>query len=238
MKISVLTMFPQMFDSFLESPLVQRALKKQIAEIEIMDIKEHVQGSYRDIDESPYGGGNGMVIRCDAVLPLLAGIRTEQSHVIALTPAGNTFVQKTARQMMAYDHLILIAGHYEGLDQRIIEEADECISIGDYVLSGGELPAMVMIDSLIRLKEGILREGSPEDESFENDRLEYPQYTKPAVYEGKEVPSVLLSGNHEKIRTWRKKESLRMTMRYRPDLLEKREPDEEEQEFIKQISHE
>ena len=238
MKISVLTMFPQMFDGFLCSPLVQRALKKQIAEIEIMDIKEYVQGSYRDIDESPYGGGNGMVIRCDAVLPVLNRIRTEQSHVIVLTPAGNTFVQKTARRLMTADHLILIAGHYEGLDQRIIEEADECISIGDYVLSGGELPAMVIMDSLIRLKEGILREGSSEDESFENDRLEYPQYTKPAVYEGKEVPSVLLSGNHEKIRIWRKKESLRLTMRYRPDLLEIREPDEEEQEYIRQINNE
>ena len=240
MKITILTMFPQLFDGFLQSPVVQRAIRRESLELEIVDIKEFAPGSFRHIDDSPFGGGAGMVMRCQPVLDALRYVKGEEggapaSVTVALSPAGTVFCQKTARRYKDLDHLILICGHYEGMDERIYRHADEELSIGDYILTGGEIAAMAVADAVIRLLPGALRDKSTEEESFENGLLEYPQYTQPAVFEGEAVPEVLLSGNHEKIRKWRLKESLRRTMERRPDLLAGRILTEEEEEFLREL---
>ena len=225
MKITILTMFPQMFDSFREGPVVQRAIRKGSLELSVVDIKDFAPGSFRHIDDSPFGGGAGMVMRCQPVLDALRSVRGsaesfQNTIVAALSPA---------------DHLILICGHYEGMDERIYRHVDEEISIGDYVLTGGEIAAMAVSDAVIRLLPGALRSESTSEESFENGLLEYPQYTQPAVCEGEAVPEVLLSGNHARIRRWRLKESLRRTLERRPDLLEGRQFTEEEIALLEEI---
>ena len=240
MKITILTMFPQLFDGFQQSPVVQRAIRRESLELEIVDIKEFAPGSFRHIDDSPFGGGAGMVMRCQPVLDALRYVKGEEggapaSFTVALSPAGTVFCQKTARRYKELDHLILICGHYEGMDERIYRHADEELSIGDYILTGGEIAAMAVADAVIRLLPGALRDKSTEEESFENGLLEYPQYTQPAVFEGEAVPEVLLSGNHEKIRKWRLKESLRRTLERRPDLLAGRILTEEEEEFLREL---
>ena len=246
MKISILTMFPQLFDSFLQGPVLQRAIRKESLQMEIIDIKDFAPGSYRHIDDSPFGGGAGMVMRCQPVLDALryaqgTGEGSPQSGTVvsaAMTPAGRRFDQKTARRYAQLDHLILICGHYEGMDERIYSHVDEQISIGDYILTGGEIAAMAVSDAVIRLLPGAIRDGSTSEESFENGLLEYPQYTQPAVYEGEVVPEVLLSGHHEKIRRWRLRESLRKTYQLRPDLLCGRELTAEEAEILEELAKE
>ncbi len=238
MKITVVTMFPELFDSFLSGPLIARSLEKKLAEIRIVDIKEYADGSFRHIDDSPFGGGAGMILRCEPVIRALRDVRSEDSHTILFSPAGNAYSQKKAHELADMPDLVLLCGHYEGIDARAEEEADELLSIGDYVLSGGEIPAMAVIDSIIRLKEGIIRSASTEDETFETGLLEYPQYTKPRDFEGKTVPEVLLSGNHEKIRLWKRKESLRRTLRNRPDLLENFAWSEEDRKLLEEIKEE
>ena len=250
MKITILTMFPQMFDSFREGPVVQRAIRKGSLELSVVDIKEFAPGSFRHIDDSPFGGGAGMVMRCQPVLDALRSVRwsaesgsaesgsavsSRSTIVAALSPAGRQFTQKEAHRLSQVSHLILICGHYEGMDERIYRHVDEEISIGDYVLTGGEIAAMAVSDAVIRLLPGALRSESTSEESFENGLLEYPQYTQPAVCEGEAVPEVLLSGNHARIRRWRLKESLRRTMDRRPDLLEGRQFTEEEIALIEEI---
>ena len=250
MKITILTMFPQMFDSFREGPVVQRAIRKGSLELSVVDIKEFAPGSFRHIDDSPFGGGAGMVMRCQPVLDALRSVRgsaesgsaesgsavsSRSKIVAALSPAGRQFTQKQAHRLSELDHLILICGHYEGMDERIYRHVDEEISIGDYVLTGGEIAAMAVSDAVIRLLPGALRSESTSEESFENGLLEYPQYTQPAVCEGEAVPEVLLSGNHARIRRWRLKESLRRTMERRPDLLEGRQFTEEEITLLEEI---
>lgn len=269
MKITILTMFPQLFDGFRDGPVVQRAIRKGILELEIVDIKEFAPGSFRHIDDSPFGGGAGMVMRCQPVLDALRSVKNRSggdgascndeesasrscdygtspscedgtSHIseemtVAMTPAGRPFDQKTAHRLSELAHLILICGHYEGMDERIYRHVDEEISIGDYVLTGGEIAAMVVSDAVIRLLPGALRGESTSEESFENGLLEYPQYTQPAVYEGEAVPEVLTSGNHARIRRWRLKESLRRTLERRPDLLEGRHFTEEELALLEEI---
>lgn len=238
MKISILTMFPGMFDSFLQGPVLQRALRKESLQIEIVDIKEFSPGSFRHIDDSPFGGGAGMVMRCQPVLDALKSVKDEKSVSAAMSPAGRLFDQKTARRYAQLDHLILLCGHYEGMDERIYRHVDEEISIGDYILTGGEIAAMAVSDAVIRLLPGAIRGESTSEESFENGLLEYPQYTQPAVYEGEAVPEVLLSGNHEKIRKWRLRESLKRTLARRPDLLEGREMSAEEADIIAELMRE
>ena len=238
MKISILTMFPGMFDSFLMGPVLQRALRKESLQIEIVDIREFSPGSFRHIDDSPFGGGAGMVMRCQPVLDALKSVKDEKSVSAAMSPAGRLFDQKTARRYAQLDHLILLCGHYEGMDERIYRHVDEEISIGDYILTGGEIAAMAVSDAVIRLLPGAIRGESTSEESFENGLLEYPQYTQPAVYEGEAVPEVLLSGNHEKIRKWRLRESLKRTLARRPDLLEGREMSAEEADIIAELMRE
>ena len=220
MKITILTMCPEMFDSFRTSAVIRKAETKENLELEVIDFRDYVQGSFRKIDDSPYGGGRGMIIRCEPVIRALEEIQTENSYTVLLSPAGKRFDQKMARAFSEKEHLILICGHYEGFDQRIYSYADESVSIGDYVLTGGELPAMVIADAAARLLKGSLREGSADEESFENGLLEYPQYTRPPVFRGQSVPEVLLSGDHRAIENWRAEKAKERTRRLRPDLYE------------------
>ena len=219
MRISVLTMCPEMFGDFRRSPVIARSEAAGRLELDIIDFREYVEGSFRKIDDSPYGGGRGMIIRCEPVIHAIEAVRTEESRVVILSPSGKPYCQKTARRFSAENHLILVCGHYEGFDHRIYSFADEAVSIGDYILTGGELPAMIIADSVVRLLKGSLREGSADCESFENGLLEYPQYTRPPVFRGQAVPEILLSGNHEAIRSWRTMQSVERTRTERPDLL-------------------
>lgn len=224
MKISVLTIFPESFESFLKTPVVARAIDKGLVDIELVDIKDFAHGSFRHIDDSPFGGGAGMVMRCQPVLDALKAVREQDPsgdvRAVAMTPAGTAYDQQTARRFAELPHLVLLCGHYEGIDARVFDSIDEEVSMGDYILTGGELPAMTVIDSVVRLLPGALRGASTEEESFEDGLLEYPQYTQPRDYEGKTVPDVLLSGDHGRIRRYRRRESLRLTKERRPDLLE------------------
>lgn len=219
MKITILTIFPEMFEDFVREPVIARAVAKGIAELQVVDIKPYAGGSFRHIDDDSYGGGAGMVMRCGPVLEALEAVRTPGSYTAVMTPAGRKYTQKTAHSFARLEHLILICGHYEGLDERILDHADGVYTIGDYVLTGGELPAKVVCDSVIRLLPGVLRAEATQEESFEQGILEYPQYTKPADWRGEKVPEVLLSGDHERIRRWREEEALRITKERRPDLL-------------------
>lgn len=237
MKITVLTMCPEIFDGFLHAALVVRAEERNLVNVELVDIREFAKGSYRHIDDSPFGGGAGMIMRPQPVTDALESVRTENSHTVLFAPGGRTYNQAKVHEYEQLEHLILICGHYEGIDARVYSYCDELLSIGDYILSGGEIPAMAVIDSLVRLS-GTIRKASTEEESFENGLLEYPQYTRPAEYRGMKVPAVLLSGNHEKIRLWRLKESLKRTLQNRPDLLEKRESNREEKQLLKEIEDE
>ncbi len=238
MKITILTLFPEMFEDMFASSVIGRALERGIAEVELVQIRDFSTDKHRHVDDTPFGGGKGMVMKCQPVLDALASVRTDDSYVIMTSPAGNRFDQKKAHEFAEKDHLVILCGHYEGMDYRINSHVDELVSIGDYVLTGGELPAMVMSDAVIRLLKGSLAEGSAEEESHENGLLEYPQYTQPADYEGDRVPDVLLSGNHAKIREWRILQSLKLTAEMRPDLYEKHELTEEEKKILKKAEKE
>jgi len=219
MKITILTICPEQFGDFQKTPLISRAVNAGLLELSIIDIRDYAPGSFRHVDDSPYGGGAGMILRCQPVLDALEAVRTPLSHVAILAPIGKPYVQADAHRLAAMEELVLICGHYEGMDARIYPYADEILSIGDYVLTGGELPAMVICDSLMRLVEGSMKKESTVEESFEEGLLEYPQYTRPADYKGQKVPEILLSGDHEAIRKWRQEEALRVTKERRPDLL-------------------
>lgn len=221
MNITVLSIFPEVFESFLKMPLVDRAIKKEIASIKVVDIKPYAGGSFRHIDNSPAGGGKGMLMKVDTTMRAVDANKTEKSRVILLSPRGQVYSQKKARELSKTDDIVLICGHYEGVDRRVENHVDEMISIGDYVLSGGETAAEVIIDSIVRLLDGVIRDGATEDESHENILLEYPQYTKPVEYMGERIPDILLSGNHGAIDKWKHLEALKDTKRLRPDLFEK-----------------
>lgn len=219
MRISILTICPEMFGDFKNTPLISRAVASGLLELEVIDIRDFAPGSFRKVDDSPYGGGAGMILRCQPVLDALASVRTEESHVAILAPSGTPYTQKDAHRLSEKEHLILICGHYEGMDARIYPHSDELLSIGDYIVTGGELPAMIIADSVMRLVKGSMKEESTIEESFENGLLEYPQYTRPAEYKGQKVPEVLLSGDHEAIRKWRSEQAFEITNKNRPDLI-------------------
>lgn len=221
MKFSVLTLFPEMF-SVLNESIIGRAKEKQLIDIDVINIREFSKNKHKKVDDTPYGGGAGMVIRPDIVYDAYRAIDDEKAKVIYLSPQGNRLNQFKVQELSKEKHIILLCGHYEGIDQRVIDEiVDEEISIGDYVLTGGELPAMVLIDSVSRYVEGVLSKESTEEESFSNGLLEYPQYTRPECFLGREVPEILKSGHHENIKKWRKERSLEITKVKRPDLLKK-----------------
>ena len=221
MQFDVLTLFPEMFAS-MEQSIIGKALEKNLININLVNIRAFSENKHKKVDDTPYGGGAGMVMMPDVVYRAYQSVKTEEAKVIYLSPQGKTLNQKKVEELSKEKHLILLCGHYEGIDQRVIDKiVDEEISIGDYVLTGGELPAMVLIDSVSRYIEGVLKEDSIKEESFSSGLLEYPQYTRPEIFEGEKVPEVLLSGHHENIEKWRKQKALEITKIKRPDLLEK-----------------
>ncbi|MBP5552201.1 MAG: tRNA (guanosine(37)-N1)-methyltransferase TrmD, partial [Spirochaetales bacterium] len=203
MKISILTICPESFDSFTKTSVIGKANRRSNFSLEIVDMRSYAEGSFRKIDDSPYGGGRGMVLRVDTASRAIAATRTENSHVVLLSPKSRPYDQKKAHELAKKEHVVLVCGHFEGTDARIENYVDEMISIGDYILTGGEIAAMAVCDSVVRLLPEALRDGSAEDESFENGILEYPQYTHPEEFDGNKVPEVLLSGNAKEIRRFR-----------------------------------
>lgn len=238
MKFDVLTLFPESFEPLKES-IIKRATDKDLISINIINIRDFSEDKHGHVDDTPYGGGAGMLMKPDVVLRAVNSAKEDDSKVIYLTPRGKTLNQRKVKELAKLDHLILLCGHYEGIDQRVIDKVvDEEISIGDYVLTGGELPAMVLIDSISRNIPGVLSEGSTDEESFSEGLLEYPQYTRPEVFEGVKVPEVLLSGHHENIRKWRREESLKITLKNRPELLENVVLTEKEKDYIEKLKKE
>ena len=238
MKITILTLFPQMFDGFLGESIIKRAIQKGLCEIKCVDIRDYSTNKHRHVDDTPCGGGQGMVLQCDIVHRAILDNKTVKSHIIMMTPQGETYNQRKAEELSKFDDLVIVCGHYEGFDERIRSFVDEEISVGDYVLTGGEIPAMIVSDSVIRLLEDAIRESSHEDDSFSTGLLEYPQYTRPIEYEGMKVPEVLLSGNHKLIAEYRHKESLRRTFKKRPDLLKKYPLTEKDKKLLEEIKKE
>ena len=219
MKIDILTLFPEMFEPLKQS-ILGRAIENNLIEINLINIRDFSKDKHKKVDDTPYGGGAGMVVRPDVVYDAYESVKTENSKVIFLSPQGKKLNQKKVQSLAKESNLILLCGHYEGIDQRVLDEiVDEEISIGDYVLTGGELPAMVLIDSVSRYVEGVLSIDSTKEESFSQGLLEYSQYTRPEEFLGKTVPEVLTSGNHQKIDEWRRRSSLINTFLKRPELL-------------------
>jgi tRNA (guanine37-N1)-methyltransferase len=235
LEIDVLTLFPEMVEVPLRTSIPGRIVERGLADVRVRDLREWGIGKHRSVDDYPYGGGAGMVLRPEPVAGALAALRRPDSTVILLDPAGEVFRQSRAAQLAGRSHLILICPRYEGVDERIRSMVDLELSIGDYVVTGGELPALVVIDSVIRLLPGAIDEASTAEESFHDGLLEYPQYTRPASFEGQDVPPVLVSGHHEEVRKWRLRESLRRTLERRPDLLEGRELSPEERKQIEEL---
>ncbi len=219
MKITILSLFPNMFDGFLTESIIKRAIQNGKVEVKIINFRDYSVYNNKQVDDTPYGGGAGMVLMCDPIFRCLDEIRTPKSHIIILSPEGSIYNEKKARELSKYEDIILICGHYEGFDERIKTLADEIISVGDFVLTGGEIPAMLIADSIIRLLPGAITNESLESESFNENLLDYPVYTKPAVYRDMNVPDILLSGDHKKIDDYRESERIRLTKEKRPDLL-------------------
>ena len=235
MKFDVLTLFPEMFVS-MEQSIIGRAMKNQLLEINLTNIRDFSKDKHNKVDDTPYGGGAGMLMKPDVVWDAWNSVKTNKSKTIYMSPKGKTLTQKKVESLAKEEHLIILCGHYEGIDQRVIDKiVDEEISIGDYVLTGGELPAMVLIDSVSRYVNGVLKQGSTFEESFSNDLLEYPQYTRPEEFLGEKVPEVLISGNHQNIDRWRRNKSLEETFKKRPELLEQANLTEEDKKFLRDL---
>lgn len=220
MRIDILTLFPEMFEP-LKTSILKRAQNNNLIEINLINFRDFALNKHKQVDDMPFGGGDGMVLMCQPIFDAINSIKTENSHIIYMSPKGKTLKQNMLNDYINYEHIIILCGHYEGVDQRVIDYFNmEEISIGDYILTGGELPSMVFVDALARLIPNVLHnEHSSVDESFSNNLLEYPQYTRPAKFMDMEVPSVLLSGNHKEIEKFRLEKSLEITKKNRPDLL-------------------
>ena len=237
MKFDILTLFPEMFTSLKES-IIGRAVEKILIEINIVNIRDFSKDKHKKVDDTVYGGGAGMLMMPNVVYDAYNSVKSDKSKVIYLSPQGKKLCQEKVLELSKEQHLILLCGHYEGIDQRVLDKiVDEEISIGDYVLTGGELPAMVLIDSVSRYVDGVLTKGSTDEESFSNGLLEYPQYTRPEVFEGERVPEILLTGHHENIEKWRRLESLKVTFKKRPDLLENIELSDSERQFLEDLKY-
>lgn len=238
MNIKILTLFPKMFEGFLHESIIKRAIERAVCQIEIIDMRDYSLNKHKHVDDTPCGGGAGMVLAVDVVHRAIRHNASSNAHIVLMTPQGRPYKQRLAEELSQKAELVLICGHYEGFDERIREYVHDEISIGDYVLTGGELPAMVISDSVIRLLGDAIKEESHEDDSFSTGLLEYPQYTRPIEYDGKRVPEVLLEGNHKLIARYRKKESLRKTLLRRPDLLKEYPLTGEEEELLSEIREE
>lgn len=219
MKFDVLTLFPEMF-SALDESIIGKAKEKNLINLNLINIRDFSKDKHKKVDDTPYGGGAGMVMKADVVYDAYKSIEDKNTKVIYMSPQGNKLNQKKVEELANEKHLIILCGHYEGIDQRILDKiVDEEISIGDYVLTGGEIPAMVLIDAVSRYTKGVIKEESIREESFSNGMLEYPQYTRPEVFEGERVPEILLTGHHQNIEKWRKEKALEVTKKKRPDIL-------------------
>lgn len=219
MKIDVLTLFPEMFTGVISSSIIKRAIDDNKIEINLHNFRDYSKDIHHKVDDTPYGGGCGMILTCQPIFDCVNDLKDDESTVILLTPDGTPYKQELANNLVKLKHLIIICGHYEGFDDRIRSICDMEISIGDYVLTGGEIPAMVLIDSVTRLIDGVINKESYQNDSFYNGLLDYPQYTKPREYNGLKVPDVLLSGNHKEIEKYRIKAALEKTRTRRCDLL-------------------
>ena len=232
MRFDVLTLFPEMMEGIFSSSIIGRARDAGILDIHCTNIRDFTKDKHRRVDDTPYGGGYGMVMMCQPAVDCIRAVKNQEARktrTIYLSPQGEVFTQQKARELCSYDRLILLCGHYEGIDERILElEVDEEISVGDYVLTGGELPAAILVDCVARLQDGVLANRECyEKESLSDGLLEHPQYTRPRVFEGLEVPEVLVNGNHALQEQWKREQSLERTRRKRPDLLKEAEEDGE-----------
>lgn len=237
MIVDIVTIFPNFFDQFITTSIIKRAIEGNNVVINVHDLREYAFNKHQQIDDTPYGGGVGMLMTFPPFYELLKKIKTEDSKVIFLTPQGKVFDQARAIDLSKEKHLILLCGHYEGIDARVLEFVDYEISIGDYVLTGGEIPAMIIVDAITRLLPGVIMEESHETDSLSNDRLKYPQYTRPFEYEGYSVPEVLVSGHHQNIEEYRSIMSLKTTIDKRPDLIDKNPLSDDEQKILKNIKN-
>ena len=238
MKITIVTLFPHMFDGFLNESIIKRAREKGVVEFRVVDLRTYSNDKHHHVDDTPYGGGAGMVLKCDIMDSCLTDIKNNKSKILLMTPQGHTYKQKDAYRLAKEEDIILVCGHYEGFDERIRSYVDEEISVGDFVLTGGELPSMIISDSIIRLLDGAITEESHLTDSYSDGLLEHPQYTRPASYKGMDVPFVLQNGNHKEIAKWRRKESLRRTLERRSELLKDVTLSKEDYKLIEEIKEE
>lgn len=219
MKIDILTLFPNMFTGFINESIIKRAINNNLVEINVHNIRDYSPFKNKQVDDYPFGGGPGMVLMCEPIFNAIESLRKENTKVIMLTPSGEVFNQKVATRLSKFEHIILLCGHYEGFDERIKTIVDMEISIGDYILTGGEIPAIAITDTIVRLIPGVINNESLDSESFNDNLLDYPVYTRPEVFRDMKVPEVLLSGHHANIEKYRKEEQLRITKERRKDLL-------------------
>lgn len=220
MKIDILTLFPEMFEGFINTSIIKRAIEKEKVTINLINFRDYSPLNNKQVDDTPYGGGSGMILRCEPIFECLDSLDTSDAYIILLSPEGTKYKQSVAKRLLEHKHLIIICGHYEGYDERIKTRVDEVISIGDYILTGGEIPAMAITDSITRLIPEVITNKSLLDESFNDSLLDYPTYTKPAEYRGLKVPDVLTSGNHQMINEYRATSRIEKTKALRPDLME------------------
>jgi len=236
MKITILTLFPEMFDGFLTNSIIKRAIAKDLVEIKIVNIRDYTKDKYGRVDSAPAGGSAGLIMKCQPIIDCLKANSTNASHTIMMSPRGKQYNQEFAHNLMQnYTDIVILCGHYEGIDERVNKYIDEQISIGDYILTGGELGSMVIADSIIRLIDGAIANESTKEESFENGLLEYPQYTEPYDFEGDKIPDILYSGNHQAIAKWRQKESLKLTRKHRKDLFDKYQLTKQDKKLLQEI---
>ncbi|MCQ2771772.1 MAG: tRNA (guanosine(37)-N1)-methyltransferase TrmD [Bacilli bacterium] len=235
MKITILTLFPEMFDGFKTNSIIARAISKGLVEVECVQIRDFTKDKYGRVDTPPVGGGAGLIQKCQPLVDALKSIRTPGSKAVLFSPRGTTYNESKAKEYATLDHLILVCGHYEGVDERVNSYVDELLSIGDYILTGGEIPSMAVADSVIRLLDGAITKDSLKDESFNSPLLEYPQYTEPYDFAGETVPDILYSGNHVAIEKWRRKQSLRLTKEHRPDLFAKIELSKQDKKLLLEL---
>ena len=238
MKITILTLFPEIFDGFMTNSIIKRAIAKDLVQIRIVNIRDYTKDKYGRVDSAPVGGGAGLIMKCQPIIDCINDVKEKDSHIIMLSPRGKQFSQQKAHILKEkHQNIILLCGHYEGIDERVNKYIDEMISIGDYILTGGELGAMVISDSIIRLIDGAIADESTKEESFEDGLLEYPQYTEPFDYNGDVIPDILYSGNHTAINKWRKKQSLKITKECRPELLKDRKYSKEELKLLSELEN-
>jgi len=232
MKFTILTTFPNYFDSFLESSIIARAIKKELIEVNIVNIRDFTLDKNKRTDSPPIGGGSGLILKAQPIIDCLHSLNYKETKKIILDPRGTIFNQEKAIELSKEKEIILLCGHYEGIDERVYKYFDESISIGDYVLTGGETAVFVLIDSISRLVKGVISEDSIKEETFNNNLLEYPQYTEPYDFNGDKVPDILYTGNHREIEKYHRKKSLELTKKYRPDLFNKHQLTQEDKKIL------